>query len=408
MAKPRFTFASFQRKLDIPAAEHAALAECVDRALDAAERQDWGSEGAPITPRDVFRVPHLLGYLAVAAVRHPALSPETKRKVVRHTLGRARPLEDNGTPRGLTVLVGFLAGVGELDLPTFTAALKTAEIERALFEEVTLAELLVLSDWLIGQPDLDERQRQWWLWFLVSSCAKYQLGQPWMDALLAHPALSTDFKHKLCEAWLSARPPGPAPQAWRKLDEALTAELIEAGPNDETGVAEDLDGLMVSMLDERDDRLEAEEEGADDALASFSVVGHLMRQALGGYVIVPNYIERQAVLGLARTGGDPLVVCQAYLESRTGVHAEPVNQGVADVISACYAQMPAEAVQGLVERGLSLPQTKARQAFYEVAAELYGPAIWERARQDSAASVRAWAEGKATKDDRRPLRATDP
>jgi hypothetical protein len=147
--------------LSIPPAEYDAVAQCVEQALDAAERDGWGSEGAPATPAALLRIPHLLGDLAVAVVRYPGLSAETKLKVVGYTLQRARPLADNGTPRGLTVLLSFLAGAGALDLATFTAAMKTAEIERALFDEIKLDELAGLSDWLIGLDELDDRQRLW-------------------------------------------------------------------------------------------------------------------------------------------------------------------------------------------------------------------------------------------------------
>ncbi len=398
MAKPLANLKTFISQLDIPPAEHDALAVCLGWAVDAAQGQGLGSESASLTPRDVLRVPRLLGGLAVAVVRHPALSPETKLKVVRYTVGHARHLEDNGTPHGLTVLLSFLAGAGELDVATFTAALKMAEIERALFEEVTLADLQMLTDWLLGQPELDERQRLWWLWYLVGNCGKYQLGQPWMDALLTHPALSTAFKHRLCEAWLSARPPAPAPQRWRALDQALAAELRLDDPP-ETGAPADLDGSLLSLLDSAPGG--ADDDG-DDYMAALGVASHLMRSALGGYVLIPAYVRRRAVLGLAQTGDDPLAVCQRYLESDPRDDLGTLNQGVADVLREFHGQVPPDVVSALIERGLKLPQTKTRQAFYTVAANLYGPHMWQRAQQDNAASVRQWAAKKATTDDGRP------
>ncbi len=390
MPAARITFKSFLRELDIPPAEHDAVAESVAHGLTACERKGWGNEGAPVLPNDLFRVPHLLGYAAVAVVRHAALSPVTKLKIVRFTLQQARPLEDNGTPRGLTVLLSFLAGAGALDLAGFTAAMKLAEIERAIFDELKLDELRVLTDWLIAQAELDDRQRLWWLWFLAGHCRQPTLGRPWSDYLLEHPGLSGDFKHALCAAWLSDRSPSLAPEPWRALDQALAAEMrVEQTGTDQ---AADLDGPLLSMLDDGKDD-EADDE--DDVFASLNVVGHLMRSALGGYLLMPPYIQRRAVLGLAQTGDDPLTLCQRYLDTDRRDDTGPLNQAVADVLRAYHGQMPADAVQALIERGLSLPQTNTRKAFYALAADLYGPAVWQRAQHDNAASVRAWAAQQA-------------
>ena len=388
MPSPRFTLKSLLHNLNLPASEHSWLADCLDSALDAAARDGWGNEGAPVTERDLLRLPHLLGYAAVAAVRHAELSPATQLRFAQYTLQQARPLEDNGTPRGLTVLLSCLAGQGALDLAGFTAALKMAEIERGLFDEIKLGELRVLTDWLMTQAELDDRQRLWWLWFLAGNCRKPHLGQPWIDAVLAHPALSRDFKHKLCAAWLSARPPSRAPEAWRKLDQALSARMKGAEAPDE---AVDLDGPGLSRLDDDDDA-DADD---DDVFASLNVAGHLMRSALGDYLLIPKYIQRRAVMGLAQSGDDPLAVCQRYLASDRRDDTGTLNQAVADVLRGFHAQMPPDAVQALIEKGLTRPQVNTRKAFYALAAELYGPDVWQQAQRDTAKSVRAWAEKKA-------------
>ncbi len=282
MANPRDSLTTFLNELNIPPAQHDALAACRDQALAAAQRDASGSHAAPVTAADMLRRPRWLGYLAVAVVRHPALSTETKVALARHTVERASALDDDGTPYGLTVLLGALAAANALDMPSFTRAIKLAEIERALFDAITLDELNVLSDWLIGQPALDDRQRLWWLWYLVGHCEDERLGRPWMEALLGHAALTDDFKRRLCAAWLSPRPPGPVPPGWRALDEALTAELRGAA-QDEVDAAIDDD---------------------EDEFAALDVAGHLMRAALGGYVLIPPYVQQRAAQG-AGEGGEP-------------------------------------------------------------------------------------------------------
>lgn len=180
---------------------------------------------------------------------------------------------------------------------------------------------------------------------------------------------------------------------WQKLDQALTRgpEPLDDLPGADP--AEDLADPMFVMLGGEAALYDEDED--DNILASFGVVSHLMRQALGGYVFVPNYMERIAMMGLIRAGEDPLAVSQKYLGADRRTPTEALNQGVADVIAAYHAQMPPEAVQALVERGLALGQVTVRKAFYALAADLYGPGVWERARQDNAASIRQWAAKRA-------------
>jgi hypothetical protein len=381
------TFTDLLRDLDLPAAERPALKECFQRAIAARERQGR-SLGSPLTPDDMLSVPYLLGWLAVEAVRHRALSAGTKHHLVNLTLQQVRPLENGGLPYGLPVLVSFMAAQGALDLTTFTALMKAAEIGHGLFDTLHGDEARALSDWLITQPALDDRQRLWWLWFLTTHCGDHRAGQPWADALVADTRLSPDFRQRLCEAWLSPRPPSAAPAAWRALDEALAAGLRETAP--EPGAHDFADDLARPRLPETGADSEAAAED-DEVMVSFNVVGHLMQQALGGYVPVPHYLERRAVLGLAQTGQDPLAVCRRFLAGSL----VPFLLGVADTLEAFHAQLPPDEVRALVEQGQALAPVKARQAFYALAARLYGPSAWQRAQQDPAASIRAWAAGEA-------------
>ena len=95
------------------------------------------------------------------------------------------------------------------------------------------------------------------------------------------------------------------------------------------------------------------------------------------------------------------MLCQRYLDTDRRDDTGTLTQAVADVLRAYHGQMPPDAVQALIERGLSLPQVNTRKAFYTLAAHLDGPAVWQRARHDNTASVRAWA---AKQDAGRPGR----
>jgi hypothetical protein len=378
------------------------LKQCAQQALAARKRQGH-SLSSPLELDDIAVSPYLLGWLAVEAVRQRGVSQSTKVSLVAYTLLQANPLRDGGIPYGLPVLSSFLAARGELDLKSFTTLIKLAEIGRGLFDTIRLDEALALSDWLIAQPGLDDAERLWWLWLLTAHCQPWKVGRPWAEALLAHPALPLELKRELCEAWLSTRPPGPAPADWQAMDRALTGELTES-PLDDVDPAEvaALDGPLLDLLPEGD-------EGDDDAfgfasdpvMPSFTIASHLMRQALGGWVRVPQYLVRRAVLGLAQTSGDPLAVCRRFLAREPdGLH-EPAFLGVADIVEAYHAQMPPADVQALVEQGQAMSQSTIRKAFYALAFDLYGSAVLERALSDNAASIRAWAAKKATTDDGR-------
>ena len=246
--------AALVRELEVPEGERAALAACVERALARNERRRL--------------TPWLRGRVAVEAVRAPGLAAATKRKLVDDARARAQPLEAGGIPYGLLALAAWLAAEGALDVPTLAQMVKLAELAGGLFEAITPAELRALSDWLIARPELDDRQRLWWLWYLPVHCDGAVLGEPWALYLLAHPGLSADFKRRLRAAWGSMLAPTPAPAVWRALDEGLAAEV------------------------------RAENDDEDDLAPTLGMLGYLMRQALGGVAEVPEWLKALAAEAL--------------------------------------------------------------------------------------------------------------
>lgn len=199
MPSSRFTLTRFPPGLKLSTADRAALAGCVQRAIVARERQ-VRSLSSPLTADQMLRTPFLLGWVAVEAVREAELSTDAKRELVGLTLLRASPLENGGIPYGLAVLASYLAGQGALEMGSFAAMMKLAEVDRTVLDGARPDELRVLSDWLIAHPDLDDQQRLWWLWFLTVHCEDHRVGRPWLDGLLGHPALDNDVKRRLCEA----------------------------------------------------------------------------------------------------------------------------------------------------------------------------------------------------------------
>ena len=140
MPKRASVLSKLTRDLDVPEAEHAVFAACVARALPP------GGERHRLTP-------WLRGRVAVEAVREPSLSTATQRRLVDEALARARPLEAGGIPHGLLTLAAWLAGQDALDLDALARLTKLAEVAGGLFEDITLAELHTLSDWLIARPE---------------------------------------------------------------------------------------------------------------------------------------------------------------------------------------------------------------------------------------------------------------
>ena len=247
--------ATLVRELKVPERDLAALAACVQRV------QATGDKRSRLTP-------WLRGRVAVEAVREPSLSVEMKRTVVDDALARAQPLEPGGIPYGLLALAAWLAGQRALDVPTLARMVKLAELAGGLFEAITPAELRALSDWLIARPELDDRQRLWWLWYLPVHCDDAAVGEPWALYLLAHPGLGVDFKRRLRAAWGSMLAPAPPSTTWQALDEALVAEV------------------------------RAENDEDEDLVPTLGTVGYLMRQALGGVAEVPGWLKGLAAEAL--------------------------------------------------------------------------------------------------------------
>ena len=105
------------------------------------------------------------------------------------------------------------------------------------------------------------------------------------------------------------------------------------------------------------------------------------------------YLKRQAILGLAETGEDVLTLCQTYIGKTNGLDTDTdaINQGVADVIRLHRSVISDDQLRDLIERALGIGSVPARKAFYELGAEFFGPAYWQRAAADNAKSIRDWA-----------------
>jgi hypothetical protein len=327
--------------------------------------------------------PYIFGFGAVEVVRNPALSVDTRLKVVAYTLGQTRPMEEYGTPHGLPVLLSFLAEAGRLDMPTFQSVMQIASLEGNIADDWEAAEVRNIADWLIAREDVPEDELLWWLWYISCRCEKPQLGRPLAQHLLDHPVLSASMKSRLAHAWLDGEDAGTPPAPWRAL-EAMLAGDEEALKS----LMPELD--LEKLLEKLQEQFPPEELGTP----SFGFFRTLLAGHLGGFVLTPAYLKRQALVGLVHLGEDPLDLCRNYLGSQRDYYANAVNQGIAEIIREYRAQIPEPALRQLVEEGLRVGAVATRKSFYQLGADLFGQDYWTRALSDNAGSVREWAAKK--------------
>ena len=382
-----FSSQQFFLELAIHQAEQAEVEDCLVRGLEFYYRYVYGydkyGEYPEFLVQERMYEPFIFGFGAVEVVRRSNLSIETRQKVVQYTWRQIRPMEEYGIPYGLPVLLSFLARTEVLEAPLFRSILLMAAVERHhLFDELHKDELLSLLDWMTAQANLPPGEQLWWVQFLSSYCDKPHLGKPMMEHLLLHPRLATTCKRDLCRAWLSKEPRGKPPAQWI----ALKAKL----QGDSKGFKAAWAQLTLSEQELMPSEVEDKSALVPD-LSTFSIL--VDRNSY--LALIPNYMKRRAVLGLAQLGEDPISVCQTYLDSESGSAADAINQGVVDVIREYRQDLPQAVVQKLVERGLKIRKTNTRKTFFQLGAELLGPEYLTRSQSEPSKSIRDWAAQQA-------------
>ena len=115
---------------------------------------------------------------------------------------------------------------------------------------------------------------------------------------------------------------------------------------------------------------------------------------MGDFALTPAYLKRQALVGLAALGEDPLTLCQIYLGA-TDYYGDSINLGVAEVVRTYRSALPDPAVHDLIERGLRIGSVPVRRAFYQMGLDFFGGDYLVRAQADNANSIRQWANKAA-------------
>jgi len=218
---------------------------------------------------------------------------------------------------------------------------------------------------------------------------------------MAHVALTPSDKRDLCRAWLDDSPVGTPPAQWEAMQAMLRGDVegfarysAEAGmpvPEKLPSAKEleaDFDTALDALLDSED--------GVEPPLLPVAMFRRMLVGPMGIVPLTPLVYRREALFALAGLGEEPLALCQHYLDSARGeLHADAINQGVADVLAAYSQQMPLDEVRALVERGVAASSAPTRKAFYQLGADLFGEDFASRAADDPAKLVRDWAAKRA-------------
>ena len=202
-----------------------------------------------------------------------------------------------------------------------------------------------LTDGLITDQELPPEERLELLYFLLIRCQyAFARGKEMLERVLETPALSQEQKKTLCTWLIHGRARG--------RQEGLN--LLEA--------------LM-----------RGEEAG---------VFPQITAASLG---LVPEYLKRHAIVGLAQVEGDPAAVARRYLGAGKRYDAVPFDQAVGDIIETYHEEMSPAEVREMVEQGARASAFQTRLRFYQLGLKLYGPEFIRPALEDRSKKVRKWA-----------------
>ena len=342
----QFSLKKFYRKLYIPRGERSLIEEMMAKGLEKYYHDLYGYHKYGKEP--VFLIgerlgePYIFGYAAVRILHHQGISDQTKQKVAEYTIAITRPGGEYGVPHGLLAAISYLAAGGHLRGPRLASAIRSLTGERDVFVGLTKEGVLALTDSILADQSLTLEERLDLLYFLLIRCKyTYALGKEMLERSLDTPVLPREQKETLCTWLIHGR--GDIRQEGFGLMEGRVAEVFG--------------GLSPAM-----------------------------------FGLVPGYLKRAAVVGLARLEGDPAAVARRYLEAENRYDAVPFAQAVADIIKAFHEQMSPAEVREMVEQGTQASAWETRLRFYKVGLKLYRPEFIRPALEDRSAKVRNWAK----------------
>lgn len=361
----RFDINQLFETLTIPPDEQEEALKALKEGLTAHYHYTTGDAPIASLSLHLLQTPFVAGFGVVEAIRSTKLSIDTRKALVKWVLQTIDPTEKSGIPFGLPVMLSFLASVSALSTATFRTVMLAARSDRHnLFDALKAPELVTLLDWLLETADLSQAEQIWWLQFLACQLDKAHLGDRLTDHVLHHPYPSDAFKRQVCHAWLSQQAMGDRPMAREVLktriqigESAFEAMVLGGPPRSTHAPDDDVDPLDLSQL----------------------------------LPLIPNYMKRRAVLGLAQSGEPPLTVCQTYLNCDRGYDTQALDQGVADVLQLYRSHFSDKELQDLIEKGLTSSVIETRKTFYRLGTELIDTDYLARAREDEASAIRDWA-----------------
>jgi len=398
-----FDLKRFYRNLQIPSAEQALVADCLQRGL----KSYYGCVAGPGKKapagglKDRLQQPYVFGFGVVEMLREPALSADTCLKAVAWALEQIDVEAEYGTPHGLPTMLSYLAHHARLEPVLFRSVMIAADFEGALFDDWQFEEVHELLNWVLERGGLPHSEALWWAWYITLHCEPPGICRSLAETLMAHAALTPADKRGLCRAWLDDSAVGTPPAQWEAMQAMLRGDVegfarysAEAGmpvPEKLPSAREleaDFDTALDALLDSED--------GVEPPLLPVAMFRRMLVGPMGIVPLTPLVYRREALFALAGLGEEPLALCQHYLDSARGeLHADAINQGVADVLAAYSQQMPPDEVRALVERGVAASSAPTRKAFYQLGAELFGEDFAARAADDPAKLVRDWAAKRA-------------
>jgi len=346
----QFSLKQFYRKLRIPKDERPLIEEMMAKGLEKYYFDLYGYHKYGKEP--VFLIgerlgePYIFGCAAVRILHHHQdISAQTKQRVAEYTLAIIRPGAEYGVPHGLLAAISYLTAGGHLHGHRLASAIRGLDGEQNIFVGSMKEDTIALTDGIIADQELPVGERLELLYFLLARCEyTFALGKEMLGRALETPALSREQKKTLC-TWLIRGREDPRREGFSLLEALMHGEGSEA----------------------------------------FS------RLSGAHFGLVPDYLRRAAIVGLAQVGGDPAIVARRYLGAGERYDAEPFDQAVADIIEAFHEEMhPAEARE-IVEQGTRAGAFQTRMRFYQVGLELYGPEFIRPALEDRSKKVRSWA-----------------
>ncbi|MFQ5340142.1 MAG: hypothetical protein ACE5F6_01200 [Anaerolineae bacterium] len=345
----KFSLKRFYKELNISQDERPLIDEAMGKGLEKYYSDLYGYDKYGKEP--VFLIdermgePYIFGYAAVRILHHEGISARTKRAVAEYTLAITRPGGEFGTPHGLSVAVSYLVAGGHLRGQQLASAVRSLAGEQDVFVSMTAEDTRALTDGLIADQELSLEERLDLLNFLLIRCQyAFARGKEMLERALETPAISREQKKTLCTWIIHGRAQG--------RQEGLNV----------------LEALM-----------RGEEAGAFPQLTAAS---------LG---LVPEYLKRHAIVGLAQVEGDPAAVARRYLGAGKRYDAVPFDQAVGDIIETYHAEMSPAEVREMVEQGARASAFQTRLRFYQLGLKLYGPQFIRPALEDRSKKVQKWA-----------------